>query len=293
MLDKKLKEALSKRAQHERVVFIDIDMPMITQLEQLTAVADLAKLEFRELEGTLQIGGMPAPPAYVFVSNIPDHRNTGDDSFGLQAFGLGFKIPDFRDGAVHHGMHALLKSRERHTDLLSLKDAAEARHKIPATFDGSNPALTFSNDHLPRLSIGSWYKVPDGNDSEVEAQLSEATVLKKEKIAYCIYRTRDGRNLVGTNQLTDDEIRAYDLHPETFFGVIKNNYTRKAETVIDLFDFLFKTYQHTPKEKLLEFLAGTPDIYELSLQSQRDLAITYCERMALHLQGTQSANSTT
>jgi len=28
------------------------------------------------------------------VTNIPDHRNTGDASFGLQAFATGFKIPN-------------------------------------------------------------------------------------------------------------------------------------------------------------------------------------------------------
>ena len=91
-----------------------------------------------------------------------------------------------------------------------------------------------------------------------------------------------------TNTLTDDEINAYRLHPETFFAVVKNNQTRKAETVVELFDFLFETYQHTPKEKLLEFLAGMPDFDDLAKQSQRDLAITYCERMALHIHANRS-----
>jgi hypothetical protein len=51
--------------------------------------------------------------------------------------------------------------------------------------------------------------------------------------------------------------------------------TRKAETPVDWFDFLFETYQHTSKEKLLELLASMPDCDELAKQSQRDLAITY------------------
>ena len=52
-----------------------------------------------------------------------------------------------------------------------------------------------------------------------------------------------------------------------------------------MFDFLFERYQHTSKEKLLEFLAAMPDFEELAKQSQRDLAITYCERMALRIHG--------
>jgi hypothetical protein len=86
-----------------------------------------------------------------------------------------------------------------------------------------------------------------------------------------------------TNTLTDDEVHAYRLHPQTFFGVVKDNVNREAKTVIELFDFMFETYQHTSKEKLLEFLAGMPDYQQLVKQNQRDLAITYCERMALHM----------
>ena len=74
--------------------------------------------------------------------------------------------------------------------------------------------------------------------------------------------------------------------PKTFFDVIATNAARsKAETVVDWFDFLFGTYQHISREKLLEFLVGMPDRQELANQSPRDLAITYCERMAVHMHG--------
>jgi hypothetical protein len=288
-LSRKLKDALSKSAAHERVVFLDIDLPMITRFDQINAVADFAVPKLRELEGTLQINGKPAPSAHVFVTNIPDHRNIGDISCGLQAFATGFKISDFGQGTVHHGMHQLMKSRERHADILSLKDAAKVRHAIPSTFDGSNPALTFSADQIPRLKIGNWYKVPDEKGAEIEAQLCDGIVNEAEKIAYCIYRTETGLYVNYTNTLTDDEVLAYRLHPQTFFGVVKDSATRKAETVIDWFDFLFESYQHTSKEKMLEFLAGMPDRDELAKLSQRDLAITYCERMALHMYSKHAA----
>ena len=288
-LSRKLKAALSKSAAHERVVFLDIDLPMITRFDQINAVADLTVPKLRELEGTLEINGKPAPSAYVFVTNIPDHRNTGDISCGLQAFATGFKISDFGEGTVHHGMHEVMKSRERHADILSLKDAAKVRQRIPSTFDGSSPALAFSADQIPRLKVGNWYKVPDERGTEIEAQLCDGIVTEAQKIAFCVYRTKTGAYVNYTNTLTDDEVNAYRLHPQTFFGVVKDNATRKAETVIDWFDFLFETYQHTSKEKLLEFLAGMPDRDQLATQSQRDLAITYCERMALHIHGKHGA----
>jgi hypothetical protein len=290
-LSRKLRDALSKRAAHERVVFLDIDLPMITRLDQINAVADFTVPKLRELEGTLQIDGKPASSAYVFITNIPDHRNMGDISSGLQAFATGFKISDFGEGTVHHGMHEVMKARDRHADILSLRDAAKVRQAIPSTFDGSNPALAFSADQIPRLKVGDWYKVPDEKGGEIEAQLCDGIVIEAQKIAYCVYRTKTGTYVNYTNTLTDDEILAYRLHPDTFFGVVKDNPTRKAETVIDWFDFLFETYQHASKEKLLEFLAAMADRDELAKQSQRDLAITYCERMALHIHGKLGARN--
>jgi hypothetical protein len=289
-LSRKLRAALSKRAAHERVVFLDIDLPMITHFDQINTVADFAVPKLRELEGTLQIDGKPAPAAYVLITNMPDHRNTNDISYGFQAFATGFKIADFGEGAVHHGMHELMKSRERHADILSLRDAAKIRATIPSTFDGSNPALAFSVDQIQRLKVGSWYKVPDEKGDEIEAQLCDGIVSEAQKMAFCLYRTRAGAYVHYTNTLTDDEVHAHRLHPQTFFGVVKDNATRKGETVVELFDFLFETYQRTPKEKLLEFLAEMPDHDELMMQSQRDLAITYCERMALHIHANRGGN---
>jgi hypothetical protein len=282
-LSKKMREALSKAAQHERVVFLDIDMPTITSIEQLTTVADFVLPKLHDLETTLNIDGRPAPPAYIFVTNIPDHRNTGDAAFGLQAFAAGFKIPDFGHGVVHHGMHALMKAREHHADILSLQAAAKIRQTVPTTFDGSNPALAFVSDQSVRLKIGNWYKVPDGTGGEIDAQLCDGVVNEEQKSAFCIYRTSTGALVHCSNTLSDAEVQAYRLHPQTFFGVVKDNQTRKADTVVELFDFLFESYQHTPRERLLEFLAAMPDRDELAKQSQRDLAITYCERMALHI----------
>lgn len=110
---RKLKAALSKTALYERVVFIDIDMPDLTTFAQLEEVANVSEATRRDLAGTLEIYGIPAPPAYVAVTNMPDHRRVEDASYGFQAFVTGFKIPDFGGGVVYHGMHARLKARER------------------------------------------------------------------------------------------------------------------------------------------------------------------------------------
>ncbi|MGZ5928992.1 MAG: hypothetical protein ACXWLX_07220, partial [Rhizomicrobium sp.] len=170
-------------------------------------------------------------------------------------------------------------------DILSLEAAAKIRHVIPSTFDGSNPVLTFSNENIARLKIGNWYDVPGPGGLNVNAQLCDGIVVEDKKIAYCIYRTADGIFVHYSNTLTDDEVSAYKLHPETFFGVVKKNGTRSADGPVEFFDFLFESYQRTSKEKLLEFLASAPDYETLKEMSQRDLAIAYCERITLQVFG--------
>jgi len=71
-------------------------------------------------------------------------------------------------------------------------------------------------------------------------------------MAYCIYRSEDGTYFHATNTLTDDEIHAYKLHPETFFAVVKDDQSAKQKLWLTGSNFFFKSYQHTSKEKLLE-----------------------------------------
>jgi len=46
-------------------------------------------------------------------------------------------------------------------------------------------------------------------------------------------------------------------------------------------DFFYESYKDTPREKALEWLAGAPDYERLKTLTQKDLAITLCDRRAL------------
>jgi hypothetical protein len=50
-----------------------------------------------------------------------------------------------------------------------------------------------------------------------------------------------------------------------------------------MYDFLMETYTKSSKAKLLEFLAGAPDIEQLATLDQPELASVHCERLATHL----------
>ncbi len=120
--------------------------------------------------------------------------------------------------------------------------------------------------------------VPDGDGNEVEGVLTSATVIENENVAVCAINTNDGRGIIFRAPLSDSELAAWKRHPETFFGEISRD--RRSETVLDLYDFFMETYTKTPKARLLEFLAGAPDIDQLAELDQADLASVYCERLA-------------
>ncbi|UWU94398.1 hypothetical protein [Bradyrhizobium sp. CB1015] len=50
---------------------------------------------------------------------------------------------------------------------------------------------------------------------------------------------------------------------------------------LELAMFYYETYKETPKEKLLEWMKDAIDLDYLHTLSQSDLAILFCERMAL------------
>ncbi len=109
--------------------------------------------------------------------------------------------------------------------------------------------------------------------------LESAAVMERECLAYGVYATEGGRRLIATCPLTEEELAAYRRHPETFFGVVQGA-PKQISNPVDLYDFVFSSYSESPKEKLLEFLAGAPDIEHLKTLSQPELARAYAERCA-------------
>jgi hypothetical protein len=79
--------------------------------------------------------------------------------------------------------------------------------------------------------------------------------------------------------ISDAELVAYRAYPDTFFGEIRQP-ARHAKTLVDWCDFFYQTYKDTPRDKLLEWLSGAPDIERLQTLPQEDLAIIISERWA-------------
>ena len=273
---RQLVRALKKSAKHTRIVFIDLNAPDNPPHETPPAFVQRAFDLLRRFE-TLDPIAQRLPPAYVILTNTPYEHHLDEANWRSMALADGFHITDFKMDRPFPSLREAINAREAHVEMHGLLRSMKTHSSIPSTFDGENPELAFSATE-PRLLIGNRYKVPDADGVEVEGVLASAAVMDGEKLAMCGINTDDGRGLIVRIPLTEAELNAWRRHPDTFFGEVSRN--SKSESALDLYDFLMKSYSSTPKEKLLEFLAGAIDFERLSTLEQEQLASVYCERMA-------------
>jgi hypothetical protein len=183
----------------------------------------------------------------------------------------------------------LVRARERHKELHWLRKAIQKHNAIPNTFDDRLPEENVDADDVPRLLIGSTYLVKDQDGQEVPGLLTDASVLESERAAYGMYRLQDGRHVICKNELTEHELAAYKRSPDTFLGVIKE-VSKEIQEPLDCYDFYWRVYSKSTREKLLEFTSSWPDYSSLQKLGQSELAQIYCARMAemmwnVHLRG--------
>lgn len=276
----KLAKALDKAAAHTRVVMIEINVP-----DQLNASGTLegwpaaALQQIRDNEGATDKAGDPLPPAYVFVTNHAFHHDLGGVGGNIQALAAGFRMDDFGPDVRYQGYAGVMAARAKHAPMTALIDSMKTHYEIPATFDGELPSSLVLGTGPPRLRFGERYALPDGEGNMQLGRLYNATVDPVSGQVHGAYQLEDGRHVLAADMLSSEELAEYRRYPDTFFGeVLKPG--GKCETFVDWCDWLFETYQHTPRETLLEFLAKAEDIEQLRTLEQRDLAIAYSERMA-------------
>ena len=280
-LTRKLVKALKKNANHDRIVFIDVNCPndiggegKISWLENMVSV-------LRSEENQIFIGGVPAPPAYVFVTNFPYHYELNETECRTFIFMDGFKIQDFEVGKKYRRLLDVVERRNRHAEVIELFDALQYQ-AIPSTFDGDYPEFAFGENDAPRLIIGEKYILDDQEGNEIVAKLEDAVVDGFCNRAICVYRTDDARRYIYTNELSETELAAYKRHPDTFLGVYKP-VSRGKNDQVDAYTFYYDAYKDTPKDKLLEFMGDYGVMEPYRSMKQEELAKFYCERMAMQL----------
>jgi hypothetical protein len=267
-----LYEALKKEAKYKRVIFIDANVPNL--MDNLQKIID----EVKEKETTITINKQPAPSAYIFVTNHSYAYDLTGCKFERMGFAHGFKIDDFKISTKFYSIRDVLAARAKHKDMDLLIQSIKEHADIPVTFDGEIPEFGFNEAKKNRLLIGNRYLVPDGQGNEAVGVLMTATVSEKERKIFGVYRLDNGKQVICTNPMSDEEVLAYQKYRDTFFGVSLNQ-SGEAKDPMELFDFFYNSYKKTPPDKLLEFMKNASDLEALRKLSSEELLVTYCERL--------------
>lgn len=287
-LGRQLNRALAKKADHTRMVFIDINVPDDTTAIEVPAYMQRALADLRKFEGRI-INGKPLPDAYIVVTNTPWHHHLHASNFRCIAMAEGFQIQDFKIDTTFPSLRMAIDARERHIEMYDLIQSIKDHSDIPSTFDGEIPEFAFGGGEA-RLLIGQRYLVTDPDGNESPGLLTTATVAEGEQKAYCGLSFANGKAGIYTWPLSDLEMAAWRKHPDTFFGEVGQRST-KANDPIELYDFFHNSYRHTPKERLLEFMADALDIQGLKKLEQPHLASIYAERCVCSIVAQESQSA--
>ncbi|MGE3488283.1 MAG: hypothetical protein AB7L09_26510 [Nitrospira sp.] len=274
-LGRTLRSALLKKANHERIVFIDLNFPYDPkQYSAYPPQMEAALRHIRKFESNKANGG-ELPAACVFMTNMPAHHHLDDENIGLAICIEGFKIPELKADR-QFPLHDAIAIRDKHRDVHRLLKSMQDFARIPVTFDGEIPEFAFGEaDQRQRLLVGRHYLIKDSDGNDRVGVLNSATVIEHERKASCVLTLESGESHIVTWPLSDAELSAYKAHPDTFFGEVSKN--RKADHPLELYDFFLESYAQTPKEKILEFFSGRPNLEELRQLSQPRLAAMYAE----------------
>jgi hypothetical protein len=276
----KLYEALLKDVSYPRLVFIELGRThTLRENGEPDWAADIDR-EIEVAERELTIKGQPAPPAYVFVTNRAFMLALDSTDCSEAGIAYGFKIDEFVPRRGFPSILEAAQARDRHIEPHWLMKTTNAHMgQIPSSFDDRLPEEVFAAARETRLRVGEIYLVPDEAGWEVPGVLSQAVVLESEKRVYGTYQLADGRSVICTVPVADDELAIYKRSPDTFFGVVRP-VSKRIKTPLDAYDFAFETYSKTGREKLLEFMAAWPGIERLRTLPHAELAQEYAAGIA-------------
>jgi len=268
-------DALSKHADHERVIFIDMNMSDESKDSSLPRFVTVARQRIRTFEGQ-PLNGLMRPASYVFLTNEPWDLDLDGSAPRAVCLGEGFQIPDFKFDAVSDLRH-IIQARESHIEMHNLLKSIHDHSEIPSTFDGELPVYAF-NPEAPRILVGDRYLFPDKSGNERPATVTSAAVLEHERKAFVGVQYDNGEASICIVPLSEDEVEAWRRNPDTFFGVVGQETTR-ANSPIEFYDFCFKSFGRMSKSRLLEVMSQRPDFEHLKTLSQPELASIYAEQM--------------
>ena len=269
-LNKHLNQALKKPAADERLIFIDLntaeDMQQQKPIWMDATSRALERYERRHSDAR----------AYVIVTNLPFHRML-DSKVPVAAVPFGLNMKDFnRPG--HYQLSVAWRNKQSHIDAYNICQSLERYTQLPSTFDGSLPSEAFKGG-INRPIIGETYFFDDGKGGGYVGTVTGAIVNETKRKSLLSITGDDGRSYMITQLMSDEAVREYREHPDTYFGKIQP-ISGKWTTPYELFEWLMGAYEKSTRTFLLTSLNNQSGSSSFDQLSDDELRSLYCERMA-------------
>jgi hypothetical protein len=276
---RQLSRALSKAADHPRLVWIDLNRPPLPD-ESPEQVGKILEGERRRIQTqalNLKIDGASTPPAYIMLSHWPFRHQLGKGMVQRAGLLTGIGIEKMAEDVPFYSLRELAEFRAEHQDMFRMAKEF-VNMSIPRTLDGSLPTKALVISGQQPILIGERYLVPTQDGTEAPGELLSAHVNGQAKNVLAIVRLDDGRTVLCTMPLSEEELALYRESPETFFG--KYEPQSRVKHPVELYEWVLKVYNATPREKLIEWMTGHIESTVLATMSQEELLKHYAEGFA-------------
>ena len=269
-------KALHKKAEHKRIIFVDINFP-VDSFEEENKLFDKTDIILNDLEKTKD------ETAYIFVTNNPHYFKEHSNNIQSSVLIRGFNIPEFTKNQAWT-LHEAVELRKKHFDIVQIQKLFRNVYDIPSGFNEDLVSEICKMSPLAGLAIGCTYHLPYINGNIVDTILENIVVDEHKKKIYTIFRYK-GRNEVAIKsiELTDDDIEKYRKLKKQISDKINGTKQLDKMGMLEIYDLLHETYCESTKENLISFLRNDPNINILKTKSQEELAQYYCEKMAQHI----------
>lgn len=276
---RQLSRALSKDADHPRLVWIDLNRPPLPDEspEQVRRMLEGERRRIQTQAPNLKINGASTPAAYIMLSHWPFRYELGKGLVQRAGLLTGLGIEKMAEDAPFYSLRELSEFRAEHQDMFRMAKEF-ANMSIPRTLDGSLTAKAFVISEQQPILIGERYLVPTQDGTEAPGELLSAHVNEQAKSVMGMVRLDDGITILCTMPLSEEELALYRESPETFFG--KYEPRSRVEHPVELYEWILKVYNATPREKLIEWMKGHIELAALANMSQEELLKCYAEGIA-------------
>lgn len=268
--------ALKKPSEAERLVFIDINAPMETDIgdDNRPEIIEAATRRIINYEGNPQA---PKAEAYVFITNIAFHRHLYERPV-LAIAPIGFRIQDFnRPGEYHFAEKYRLD--QKYKDIFDIVETLGQCGRFPSTFDGSLPSDNIP-DEPERLKIGQTYNFTDVMLGGLIGTIKSAVAMESTKTAHIVVNTPDGQGYILTERMSDAAFEDYMANKEAYFGEIQD-VSKQSKTPYEFFCRMMEIYENYDRTQLAIQMQMKPDDPRIAGMSDQQLRECISEQITL------------